>query len=142
MSGFITDDGAKYMLGLFAASEELLDTYYISLITGMAPGISIFGSELEEPDAASYARATYENTSGNWQIVNGVLSNTYEINFPMPTEEWGFLRYWALCEAPSEGRVFFVGDLPLSVPVVNEAIFFPPGGLTTEFSLANWSALT
>ena len=142
MSGFITDDGAKYLLNLFAASEPLLTDYYIALITGMAPGISIYGSELEEPLAESYGRAKYENISGNWQVVNGVLSNAFEINFPLPTSQWGFLRHWALCEAAQAGRVFFVGDLPLSVPVIDEVIYFPPGGLTIEFSLANWSALT
>jgi hypothetical protein len=142
VAGFITDDGATYLLNLFADSEPILDDYYVALITGMSPGISIFGSELEEPAAESYNRARYQNISGNWQVVNGVLSNAFEINFPRPTSEWGFLRHWALCEAPSAGRVFLVGDLPLSVPVIDEAIYFPPGGLTIEFSLANWSALT
>lgn len=142
MTGFITVDGAHYLLNLMTAGETALNSYYLALINGASPGISAYGTELEEPSDSGYQRSRYENLSGNWMIVNGVLQNVYQISFVSPLVSWGYVRHWALCESIDGGRVFAAGDINPILPLVGDVLYFPAGSITLEFSLASWTALT
>lgn len=142
MAGFITEDGAHYLLNLMSGGETALERYYLALITGQSPGIAAYGTELDEPDDLGYQRAAYENISGNWVVTNGVIQNAYEIAFVTPSISWGYLQHWALCEAVDGGRVFAAGDLDPYQPQIAENLYFPVGGLSIEFSLTSWTALT
>lgn len=142
MAGFLTVDGAHHLLSLMTAGENALPYYYLALINGQPPGISAYGTELDEPLDPGYQRAAYENLSGNWLVTNGVLQNAYEISFVTPLVSWGYLRSWALCEAIDGGRIFAVGDLEPVLPLVGDNLYFPIGGISLEFSLTAWTALT
>lgn len=139
MSGFITQDGANYFLDLFSASETAVPTYYVALISGSAPGMSIRGDELDEPAAADYARGTLTNVSGNWNTFSGVLSNTVEIDFPLPSTDWGTISAWAVCDDPIGGRVLFAGIMDAFATTVGVQVYLPAGALSVALELTGWS---
>lgn len=136
--GFVTVDGADYLMGLFGADHPPVDNYYIALVIGSIPGIAASGDELEEPFYEDYGRAVIPNFSGSWEIFSGTLSNSVEILFPRPESPWGTPRFWALTDEATQGRVFFVGELDPFTVTVGEDIFLAPGALSLSLSIPGW----
>ena len=141
MSGFPTVAGANYLVDLFSASEMPVSDYYVALITGKQPGVAVVGEELEEPDFPDYTRARIENISANWSTEDGVVSNAIAVTYPIPTNEWGIIKHWALCDAEAGGRVFFAGELENFTVVVGEQLIFPIGSLAFGLELAGWKVV-
>lgn len=139
MSGAPSQDGADYLLNLFSNSEQAVPFYYIALVTGDQPGITGSGDELDEPPYEDYARAELENISGNWSVVDGLLTNMIEIAFPIPASDWGEIRYWAICDDYSAGRMLYSGriDDPIDITVGDQPIL-PAGAVTIEIELPSW----
>lgn len=144
MIGFLTLDGANYLLGLFTGSEERVDTYYVALVTGKQPGLTTHGVELEEPASADYSRAQVDATSGSWDVDQGVALNTVEIPFPIPSTQWGTVSYWAVLDtaAPGSGRVLWAGDVLSFEVQIGEQVFMPPGSLSLQMDLDSWQEPT
>lgn len=143
MSGIITNSGADYLLGLMSATEPVVPTYYVALIAGEEPSYTATGDDLDEPTATDYIRVSYENVSGNWNIVGGVMSNAIEIIWNVPGETWGDIAHWALCDSDFSGRALFVGSLVDVVPTtIGEAFYIPVGGLTVAIDNPEWQVYT
>lgn len=142
MSGWITADGANYFLDLFAARTQPVEAYYVALINGSQPGISAKGDELDEPEFAEYARGYMENLSGNWFGNQGLILNQFAITFPILGQSWGTLRYWALCDAPTGGRVLAAGDFPPFEGGVGDQIVLPAGIMGIGLDLDIWTSDT
>lgn len=142
--GFLTLDGANYLLGLFGGTEEKVDTYYVALITGRRPGLTTHGVELEEPAFADYSRAMIEASSGAWDVDQGVAANTLEIPFPVPSSEWGIVSYWAVTDSSEagSGRVLWAGDVDSFTVAIGEQIFLPPGALSLQMDLDSWQEVS
>lgn len=140
--GFVTVDGANYLMSLFSAQEPVEDSYYLALITGVSPGIATGGDELQEPPFSDYARAAIDNFNGSWEVFSGTLSNSVEILFPTPQSAWGTVKFWALLDAPVEGRVLFAGSLDQFDVAVQEDLFLSPGALSLSLSIPGWREVT
>lgn len=122
MTGQLTLWGAGQIIGsFFSKATAAPDTFYLALISGTAPSPYVSGSELDEPNKASYARVAIPNSTVYWS--NGsqpqiALTQT-DVPFVTATEDWGTLRYWALCNAQVDGFVYAVGKLD-DVLVISE----------------------
>lgn len=136
--GFVTVDGADYLMNLFSANEPPVEDYYLALVIGAMPGIAASGDELEEPFYVDYARAQIGNIVGSWEVFSGVLSNSVEVLFPSPESPWGTVRYWALTDSPVQGRALFVGDLEQFEVSVGEDVFLAPGALSLSLDIPGW----
>lgn len=137
MAGFLTLDGADYLLSLFTGSEQLVTTYWVALLL-QDPGLSTAGEELIEPDFDDYSRAKIDVVSGSFAIDSGELTNAIEITFPAPATEWGLVTSWALCDSQEGGRVLFAGDLEDFDVVIDEQPFLPPGSMAISLDVAGW----
>lgn len=84
--------------------------WYLGLFTS-APGVGGGGTEVS---GGSYARLSINNTQTvpfMWNHPNsdGVVSNAFELVFPVATANWGTITHWALFEAISGGNMNFFG---------------------------------
>ena len=136
MAGKLTLWGAGEMLRvMFSRSTSAPPSFYLALIKDVAPTPYISGSELDEPTAAEYARVEIPNEISVWNNdsqINVIVCDT-DINYVTAIEDWGTIRYWALCNAPVEGYVYMVGDFasPNAVNSGNTASV-PAGNLTAS----------
>lgn len=79
--------------------------YYIGLST-TAPDTE--GNGVNEPaSAAGYARVKLENLSAP---VNGVVSNTTDINFPESSGDWGVVTHYVIFDAKNGGNLLIYGQ--------------------------------
>lgn len=106
---FATIAGQDYVLSLAAAREEPVGVYYVALCFN-EPGITTGGGELDEVEGLGYARGELVNVSGNWDVIHSQLTNQVGVIFPLADEDWGQVRYWAICDAIEAGRVFWAGE--------------------------------
>jgi hypothetical protein len=139
MNGYITADGADYLINIFTGKELAAPTYYLALITGGQPGISAHGNELDEPAVSEYIRASIDNLSGNWlnQPQQGLIN--VDAAFPVASVDWGTVRYWALCDSEQDGRVLLAGDLDPFDVVAGQQVIVTAGSLGISIDLDDWT---
>lgn len=126
--------GDEYCLALVSAREQAVPAYYVALCF-TEPGVAIAGSELEEPEEeAGYTRAVIWNESGNWDLLHNQLSNSEEVDFTLASADWGLVRYWAVTDSPTGGRVLWVGRFtePMFIGE-GDQVSIPVGGLDIYF---------
>lgn len=66
----------------------------------------------------SYHRLQIPATSVYWDNAGAiqVISMTKDLSYFQAIEDWGRLRYWALCNSPTGGQVYAFGDMdPVTV---------------------------
>lgn len=105
-----TASGLDYLANLMTTGETAVPWYYLALIPEIEPGFSSTGETITEPAFDEYARVGILNQSSAWNVSNGVLTNSYEVDFPMAIGEWGSIAYWAVLDDPVGGRAFWVGQ--------------------------------
>ena len=112
--GRITLYGAnEFLMSFFAKSTAAPPEMYVALISQIAPTPYVSGAELDEPQVESYTRAPIPSSLAGWES-NGqmnVISNVEDVVWGTATEDWGELRYWALCSAEADGYVYAIGDM-------------------------------
>jgi hypothetical protein len=114
--GAITLWGAGELLGdFFGRSTEWPSSFYMALVCNNAPGPFTDGVELDEPQGGDYARVEIPNSTDSWEIDEESISNSTDIVFPVASDYWGNIRYWALCNDTTEGQLYFYGDFTESV---------------------------
>lgn len=95
-------------------SPAIPTEYYIGLST-TEPTMS--GTNVSEPSTnAGYGRVLLENLSAP---VNGVVTNTANINFEESTASWGTVTHFVIYDAEINGNLLMYGAL--STPRVVEA---------------------
>lgn len=95
-------------------SPAIPTEYYIGLST-TEPTMS--GTNVSEPStSAGYGRVLLENLSAP---VNGVVTNTANINFEESTTSWGTVTHFVIYDAEINGNLLMYGAL--STPRVVEA---------------------
>lgn len=95
-------------------SPAIPTEYYIGLST-TEPTMS--GANVSEPStSAGYGRVLLENLSAP---VNGVVTNTANINFEESTASWGTVTHFVIYDAEINGNLLMYGAL--STPRVVEA---------------------
>jgi len=127
----VTDYGANAWLGVALAVTDPIDGYYIALCT-VEPGIDFDGDILAdvEPADGAYARQLYASGPTNWGTDGSYGTNLLEIDFGVPTVDWGFLPYYALCTAATSGDLYSFGEF-LSPEYVQAGapVVIPAGGI-------------
>lgn len=112
MSSAITTYGASYVLNvLFGQRQTPPPFYYVALLT-QAPGEQADGTTLKEPDPnAGYARAQLLNDTFSWgQAVDGMVTSTASVLYPVATSDWTPVTHYALCDAQTGGNVYLYGS--------------------------------
>lgn len=138
MSGFISADGADYLMSLFSGTELPLNNYYLALVTEPV-GATESGVELSEPQFEDYYRAELFTGPEFWTVAYGVTTNAVEISLPIPGDlGWTGIVGWALCDAQTEGRVLFAGALDQFDIPSGEQAYLPPGTMTLGVAMDGW----
>jgi hypothetical protein len=109
------------------------ESWYLALIRNSQPNAFSDGTELDEPptDTTGYARLELVNDATIWDTDGYYLTrNVVDLTFLEATGDWGRLNYWALCNAVTEGFVYFTGKLPQSEVVLSgDVVHIPAGSL-------------
>ena len=123
MAGQLSMNGRDQMLGAFFMPDQISppDSFWVALCLSIpTPGDT--GDDLLEPDDDAYTRVEYPTGADYWQTTNrGGITNTQEVFFPSPTQDWGVILGFALCDDSTGGQTYYVGDL-----LVPERIIFDP----------------
>lgn len=119
MSGQLSNYGLQYVAQvLFGQAIPPAPLYYIAL-TNLPPTPASDGTNLDEPTAADYQRATIQNDTDHWtQSGYSTMFNSQIIQFPIPTTDWGLVKYYALLDDLQEGNVIASGLLKQAQTIV------------------------
>jgi hypothetical protein len=142
MAGFITTEGADYLMALFTGVEDVLNEYWIALVTE-AVGAAQSGENIAEPLTDDYYRVPISIGPESWSIAYGTATNTVLVTFPIPgLEDWTGIVGWAICDAESGGRVLYAGDDEMFDIAVGDQTFLPAGAISLSIDLAGWREVT
>ena len=116
----LTTYGENQMLTLFDENT----TYYLALFTG-DPGET--GDTSAEVDGTAYERqeVTFSSASG------GSMASSDDIEFPAATSDWGTVTHWGLCDASTEGNVWWTGSITVPKLITSGDIYRVPAGYLT-----------
>jgi hypothetical protein len=138
MSGFITADGADYLMNLFGGIENLVPEYFVALVTGPV-GTAESGDELAEPAYDDYARSAVPTGPENWSTAYGSLTNLVDVTFTIPSvQTWEGIKGWVICDSAEGGRTLFAGDIEEFDVIIGDQVVFPPGSITVGIELDGW----
>lgn len=100
--------GANHHLDRVYGSGE--PTYLYLAVMFSEPEYLDEGSDLDEPTGGSYARVQIENDAAHWgHAADGLKTNAQDVLFPVATAQWGTIRYWAICDAATDGEIISFG---------------------------------
>lgn len=120
MAGRVTLWGAGQILtNFFAGGGTLPQNFFLAACKTTSPTPFVSGSELDEPDVGSYERLLIPATSAFWSNAGAiqVIAETKDLSFPTALQDWGKLKFWALCDSAAGGNVYAFGDMdPVNVP--------------------------
>jgi hypothetical protein len=123
MAGRLTIYGAGELLTTFfgndLSAKDPPGSFYLALVRLIAPTPYMSGAELDEPDASDYNRVEVPNDGYNWANLSSPqeVANQLDVSFVQAASDWGECRYWALCNAPTGGFNYLVGDLEAPILV-------------------------
>ena len=129
LSLFGANEVANMVFGRRTAPPE---NWYLALIRNNVPNAFSDGTELDEPPAGvGYGRLIIPNDPTIWATDGYYLtSNVVALTFSAATADWGRINYWALCNAPEEGYVYFTGRFPQANSVATgDQVNLPAGSL-------------
>jgi len=141
MSAQLTKYGTRFFLRTIFVSYDAdgftrlpPSSFYVALVGDIEPSISSDGSDLDEPDPdlnPSYDRAEYLNVPENWSMSGyDTISNSTNIEFPIAAEDWGSIRYYAICEKKTGGSVYAFGNLSSETDIISgDRVSIAVGGL-------------
>jgi hypothetical protein len=102
---------AEIMGSFFGALKVPPSVTYMALIKDTAPNPYVVGNELDEPlTEAGYSRLQVDNQATNWIQDAETITNNATFTFTAAIADWGEINYWAMCNAPTEGQVYFYGE--------------------------------
>ena len=111
MPGFLTDVINNKILDCFFGGSTI--TPPSTLFVGLSLARSYKGGYVSEPTGASYARVPVPNDLDHFLPASGgTKSNAKAIAFPFPSTAWGPILSVFVADAPSEGNVLAMADLP------------------------------
>lgn len=123
MAGRLTIWGAGELLTTFfgnaTSPKDPPGSFYLALVRQIAPTPYMSGAELDEPDTSDYNRVEIANDGLNWANASSpqTVSNLLDVSFVLAASDWGECRFWALCNAPTGGFNYLVGDLETPILV-------------------------
>lgn len=111
------------------------DNWYLALIINRVPNAFSDGTELDEPPAGvGYGRLVVPNDATIWDTDGYYLTtNITALTWSAATADWGRITYWAICNAPEEGFVYFTGKLPQAETISSgDQVNIPAGALQIQ----------
>jgi hypothetical protein len=142
MSGFITTDGADYLMNLWSGIETVSSYYFIALVTEPV-GSAESGDELVEPDDVDYFRTPVDVGPENWTVAYGSVTNTVQIALAVPSSvDWTGIVGWAICDSEVGGRILWAGDEEPFDISVEEQTYLPAGSLSLSLDMGSWRETT
>jgi hypothetical protein len=138
MAAGITEFGASAWLAALFGIDSAITGYYIAL-ANQEPGVDADGDVLAdiEPDDTAYARQFYAAGATNWAVDGAFLTNLVEIDFPLPTVDWGDISHYVLCSDLTSGDVYAFGEfVNTQFADTDYLLSIPPGGLVISLSAA------
>lgn len=117
---------------LFGKRQVVPDNWYLALILNNVPNAFSDGTELDEPPGGvGYGRLVVPNDPTIWTTDGYYLTtNVVDLTFSAATADWGRINYWALCNAPEDGFVYFTGRFPQADTVLSgDQVNIPAGSL-------------
>jgi hypothetical protein len=103
----ITDYAVETWVGTLFGIGTVPTHFYLALLTD-EPSVGWDGTVLQtiEPDpAAGYTRQPIV-TSGGWTLSNGFVVNVAQLDFAVPTADWGLITNYGLCDDPVAGNLW------------------------------------
>lgn len=113
----MTEYGESLLLNCMLNIVNPPATLYLAL-TGREPAVYGTGDSLNEPLDSAYARQEVGTGGSNWTAAeSGISTYNAAVQFPVATENWLVIEYWALTTAATSGTVIIWGqfDTPSSV---------------------------
>lgn len=142
MAGFITTDGADYLMSVAIGIQEPAEQFWVALVTSPV-GASEAGDEITEPLVGDYARTPIPNGPENWAVAYGATTNIATVAFGIPgVDPWTGIVGWALCDAETAGKVLYAGEMDPFDVEVGDQTFLPPGSITLSIDLDGWRETT
>lgn len=127
MTGF-TDYSSRAVL------DYIISTFpYVALykVVGIDDGTGFV-----EVTGGSYARCA--TGSGDWGMVSGssptTITNVVNLNFPLPTADWGTVYGWGLVNAPTSGNIGVSDYIGSSLLIPSSVAMGSPGVITAARS--------
>jgi len=115
--------GVNYHLDRIYGSEDP-QYLYLAVMTGK-PGYLTTGSQLGEPVGNGYERLQIPNDVEYWSgAADGHKGNSKTLVFAKATGTWGRVKYWALCDAATDGNVIVWGYMTPRLIVEDSIIRF------------------
>lgn len=116
MSSQITQWGASQWVGMAFGLVDVPAHYWFALCNG-EPGTGVDGTmlaQLEPPvvsGSTTYARASVANDDDHFALSDsGYVANLLTIGFGEPDLSWGYIPYYAICDALTDGHVYAYGQ--------------------------------
>lgn len=108
-------------------------TFYLALSSTL-PIVDTYGvmSNVTEPTTGGYVREAIANTSANWSVVNGYVSNINSVNFPTASANYDVVAtYTVLFSAITGGIALWSASLGQPMNVYSGSILsLDPGTIT------------
>lgn len=145
MTSGLSDYGAGAWLASLFGVTDVIHGYYVALASD-DPGVDGNGdtlADLEPPPGTGYARQFYPSGSGFWTANDSYITNSAEVDFPLPYDDWGRVTHYVLCDAASGGDIYAWGAFTNPQNVGSGvAVSIPVGGVVISLaSLENSIAL-
>jgi hypothetical protein len=98
---------------VFRLPEGVVGPYeamWLAMTSSVAPA-NAGGDELREPTRGGYGRVEVAMGEASWDRVATSVLNSGRIYLPVPSDDWGLVAGWALCDTAEGGSVLAVGSL-------------------------------
>lgn len=129
MASGVTDFGATAWLAALFGVDPDITGYYVALCTD-EPGTDSDGTALAdiEPVDVAYSREAYGTGGANWGTNGPYITTLLDIDFGIPTVDWGQISHFALCTAATAGDVYAFGEFLSPQQVTADFDFVIPAG--------------
>lgn len=116
--------GANHHLDVVYGGAPPIPTFYVAALY-TSPVYLSTGSTLDEPSGGGYARVEVANDDTGWtHAADGMKSNMADVLFPVATENWGTIRFWAICTAATGGEIVTYGGTTARLVLAGTALRF------------------
>lgn len=137
MASQLTQWGAAQLLAITFGVADVPEHYWVAL-AGTQPAQRGDGSmlaNLEPPitsGSTTYARQSVPVGDSYWSLSSsGFIGNLDVIDFGVPDVNWGYMPYYALCDAAENGNVYGYGQFSNPQQMTDQFwVRMPPGAIT------------
>lgn len=142
MPSELTQWGQKQFISIIMGLVSPPDNFWVAL-AGAQPGQRSDGSmlaNLEPPftaASATYARQEVAAGDAAWGVTDsGYVANLNVVDFGVPDTNWGYMPYYALCDAATDGHIYGYGEFSNPQTLTDAYLVRLPAGALTLKAIA------